>query len=491
MKLTNKAQVYLKKLQNGAEIFDNLINPNQFGSDSYNITNFNNTQPLSSIPNSLQRDYQQSIIDKQKQDQLLLNNLKTTTNSLGPSQTQQQLDSIGSVLGQLNPLTKVGMGLVQILESKQQKKEARIKEKMFDEEMRRRKEQQRLDGYYQTPYTTYKKGGKYQLGGPVAKDSNLDLFSQFYQQQEDANQQYTQSLQDYYDQLNEIFKNRYQTTKRQGQTMVSEGVSDTVAAIQKIVTLAEGGEYRDGGAIDRFRNKVRSRRTDRNIYYKDKRQEGGEEPNPNPNLKDIYSEEFDPQVFNEVDKTREVLNLEISKSNQEFNEENILVDWILQDEEPNYSPIEEEYYQGSAQFDGSIIDKIAQNESGGDYSVVNPRGGATGKYQFMPVWSGQIRDFMGLSKNLSKEQIMETFRSNPEAQDQFMNHVVTDIYGPIVEELRPVAKKYGFSDNDLIKFLHYRGEGDTRKRLKTGNFEVSQDEVQKYKNPQILEYLNR
>ncbi len=572
--LSNKAKSYLQKCQDGALIDDSF--GNTFGSDTYNTATYNPQlalmQPISPLPNSLQKNYQQSLIDKQKQDKSLLDNLKQSTVTAQPSQTQQDANTIGNVLSQVNPLIQVGIGATQLFQAKQQRKAAKEKEKMYKEEMKKRAEADRLEGYYQTPYTSFQKGG--------LVDPNLDLFSQFYDQQTQANQDYTQSLQNYYDQVNDVLKNQYQTTQKQGQANLVQGVGSTVSAIQKVLT-----GMKDGGFVSRYRNRMRVRNDNRfenrdrnrmqdggidsvdslllqpksvypsipystdgvpnltgwtdqqiqdyamnmeamhNKIYNDiaqdkvstkklskvsnlrEKQEGGNIEGTDDTL-DIYSENFDAAKFKdqgtpgnpqtEQDKTQEVLSLDVSKANQDAQEGDSLINWIFQDEEPNYSPIEEEYNNGSSNDSnntnmdsGNVVDKIAQNESGGDYSVVNPNGGATGKYQFMPVWAGQIKDFMGLPRETSKDQVMQEFRNNPEAQDQFMNHVVEDIYKPIVNDLRPLAKKYGFNDDQMVKMLHYRGEADTRRRLRTGNFELNEKEKSYYHNPEILDYLNK
>jgi hypothetical protein len=147
--------------------------------------------------------------------------------------------------------------------------------------------------------------------------------------------------------------------------------------------------------------------------------------------------------------------------------------------------------------DGDVaqtINSIAMKESGGDYSVVNTSGGskaiyATGKYQFVPkYWAPQIAKFQG-TEGKSQEETMEMFRKSPQVQDAFMRHVVTDIYLPEVKKLLPMASRYGIGQDALIKMLHYRGIQDTKRRLQTGDFEVSESEKKAYNNPDILKYI--
>ena len=140
------------------------------------------------------------------------------------------------------------------------------------------------------------------------------------------------------------------------------------------------------------------------------------------------------------------------------------------------------------------ISRIGQKESGGRYDLVNTSGGknaiyATGKYQFVPkYWHTQIAEFQG-TQGKSMAETMEVFRKNPQTQDAFMQHVTNDIYLPEVKKLLPLARHYGLGQDALIKMLHYRGIADTRKRLETGDFSVSQRERSLYKNPDILSYI--
>lgn len=142
----------------------------------------------------------------------------------------------------------------------------------------------------------------------------------------------------------------------------------------------------------------------------------------------------------------------------------------------------------------SIIAQIGEHESRGRYDVVNTAGGdkainATGKYQFVPkYWHKEIAQFQG-TVGKSMEETMEVFRNNPKTQEEFMRHVVQKYYMPEMQTLLPLAKQYGIDQAGLIKMLHYRGIKDTRDRLRTGNFEVSESEKKLYNNPDILKYV--
>ena len=86
---------------------------------------------------------------------------------------------------------------------------------------------------------------------------------------------------------------------------------------------------------------------------------------------------------------------------------------------------------------------------------------------------------------------MDYFKNNPNIQEQFMNHVVEDIYKPEIQKLKPYIDRYGFNEEQMIRMLHYRGLSDTRKRLISGDFSLKPEEKIKYKNPEILDYINR
>lgn len=77
---------------------------------------------------------------------------------------------------------------------------------------------------------------------------------------------------------------------------------------------------------------------------------------------------------------------------------------------------------GDASFE-AFFNAIAGQESGGDYSAVNPRTGASGKYQILPSnigpWSQQY-----LGRRISVSQ----FRSSPQLQDQLARAVLSSYY---------------------------------------------------------------
>ena len=199
---------------------------------------------------------------------------------------------------------------------------------------------------------------------------------------------------------------------------------------------------------------------------------------------DIYSTDFDANAF---------LGTENSEQEMKVNQNQELLKWVFEDTD-DYSPIQDEYENYESQSPGinpeGVIAGIGQSESGGDYSVINPTTGTTGKYQFHPkYWATQIGEFMGIDG--TNDEIMSEFKNSPKTQEAFMNHVVNNIYKPEIKKLKPYADKYGFTEDQMVRFLHYRGLADTKKRLVSGNFEVSQAEKEKYQNPNILDYIKR
>lgn len=209
---------------------------------------------------------------------------------------------------------------------------------------------------------------------------------------------------------------------------------------------------------------------------------------------DLYSENFNPGYDTSSDSFNQLIEAEQTQMMQDQAFEND-IEWILQDsinrEESGYTPTQGGQTYTPQTF-GNVIDKIGQQESGNNYAAWNDTSNTVGKYQFMEkYWADEIKNFMGLPAQLSQRQVMKAFQNSPKSQDAFMQHVVETKYKPVLPEMRQLGKQYGFTDDDLIRMLHYRGISDTRKRLKAGDFEVSQEESQKYKNPNVLSYLNR
>jgi hypothetical protein len=296
--------------------------------------------------------------------------------------------------------------------------------------------------------------GTYQEGG-ISFNNNLENFMNSYGDQMEQQQLQNEMFQDYYDNNNLQKKMKWKGMQQQGMQTLKQSYKDAQEIVGKAV-----GMMQDGGEIEMDMNTMEQ-----------------------PDTESLYSPDF-------------VSPVEPSSFEPQESLKSGLESWIFQDEAPipdsnlaqqysqSFSPVSTSSGSGSM----DVIESIKKHESGGNPEATNMIG-ATGFYQFTPVWASKISAFMGLPQGTSKDKVMEAFRKNPQAQDAFMKHVVDNIYKPKIEELRPLANKYGFNDNEMIKLLHYRGLNDTEKRLKTGNFEVSQEEKSKYNNPDILSYI--
>ena len=309
---------------------------------------------------------------------------------------------------------------------------------------------------------------QYQQGG-LTFNNNIDQFLNSYNNQLEQQQMSNQMFQDHYDTQNDQKKMKWKDLQKQGVSTLQQSYKDIQAELAKAV-----GMMQDGGEIEMDQMEMD------NMGMNDVEQLDTESLY-SPDFQSPYGQEQEPEFEPEQ-------SLQSS-----------LESWIFQDNEPpasrelsqaydkSFSPIS--YSSGSSGSSSmNVIDSIKHHESRGNPEAENMIG-ASGYYQFTPEWADKIAPFMGLPANTPKAKVMEAFRKNPKAQDDFMQYVVEKIYKPEIERQRPLINKYGFSDNEMIKLLHYRGVGDTRKRLRTGDFEVSQKEKDKYNNPDILTYI--
>lgn len=361
-----------------------------------------------------------------------------------------------------------------------------------------------------SPLYWHKKFGTWQLGGA------MDDFLDYYNNKEKQNQVYQQQLQDYYSQKNDFMEQAWRQKQNEG---IQGALDGTLGMLENLSGLPIPFQY--GGSKQRTGNRTRyvegqdgkvkiitlpsdttyspssvpvsahprlntpmrdtsgkSKSKDRFREY----QEGGTEYNPKT---DLYSPEYDPNEFLGIVKN------EMSQVEQNDKLESQVESWLFDDEDYDYNDysVNNEYF--SSTNPGDVINKIGKQESGGDYGARNPYSSATGKYQFLKSWAGQIKSFAGYPNSFDADQVMESFRRDPRLQEEFMQHVVNDIYMPEVEKLQPIASRYGLDQDKLIRMIHFRGIGDTRKRLKTGDFSVSQEEKDRFKNPDIMSYLNK
>lgn len=155
------------------------------------------------------------------------------------------LDALGSGI---SSVVKLGTGIAGIIQGAQEKKRQRAFEKNARKDYLKRMEEARANNFYMTPYTTgrtsdltLKKGGKvYQQGG------NVDLFMQFYNNQQANLQNSLNQLQDYYEDKNQTLKTQWQQKK-------SKGISDTISGAfdlgKALLAMQEGGSIPDNSAI--------------------------------------------------------------------------------------------------------------------------------------------------------------------------------------------------------------------------------------------------
>lgn len=352
-----------------------------------------------------------------------------------PNQTVQGQDqSQGEFIGQtlssiplLGNIAAPAYAAYQITKSFKEKRKQKRLDKAYKADLAERKQDIRNNEYVNTPYS-------FQEGG-----FNLNL--------QDTNQDIQAQWEEYYKGLNQQNIDKYKNTRKAGIQTYANFASSQLGIAQSVLTA---GTMQEGG-----------------------------QANP-----DIYSTDFDANAF---------LGTENSEQEMKVNQTQELLKWVFEDTD-DYSPIQEEYENydsnpGDANPEG-VIAGIGQSESGGDYSVINPTTGTTGKYQFHPkYWATQIGEFMGIDG--TNDEIMSEFKNSPKTQEAFMNHVVNNIYKPEIKKLKPYADKYGFTEDQMVRLLHYRGLSDAKRRLISGDFKVSDSEKEKYQNPDILDYIKR
>lgn len=149
-------------------------------------------------------------------------------------------------------------------------------------------------------------------------------------------------------------------------------------------------------------------------------------------------------------------------------------------EPPRILNIETEDSKGGFSMD-TFKQEIANVESsGGDYTAVNTKSSATGKYQFLfNTWRNQIAQVTGVK---SKAE----FLKNPQAQEKFMEHYTKTTVLPGVEKLRSLAQRRGMSDGDVAKLIHFQGLGAATRQLQTGRLAGKTDT-----NLSVAEYFKR
>lgn len=313
---------------------------------------------------------------------------------------------------------------------------------------------------------TWQNGGQF---GQIGQTGQIGLegFGQMYDNQQAYNQNTQRQFEEYYNNLN-------QQNVANWKNMKASAVNNIVSGIGGLASAGMG--MQNGGEYDPTMD-VNSTQFDANAFL------GREEGQPSELDALIQAEQARQMQRNEVDM--ELMNfINEGADTSQANYSNLGMFANNASPSSSSNPL-----AGAGEF-SNVIDEIRYRESRGNYGRVNDVSKTTGAYQFMPIWwADQIQDFMGIDPSASQEEVMEAFRTNPQAQDAFMVHVVNNIYKPQLPKLRPYAQKYGLNDEQLIKLMHYRGIGDAIKRLKTGDFAVSEKEKKIYNNPDVMEYL--
>lgn len=106
---------------------------------------------------------------------------------------------------------------------------------------------------------------------------------------------------------------------------------------------------------------------------------------------------------------------------------------------------------------------ISNIESRGNYQAENPNSSAVGKYQFLwNIWKNKIKTVTGIDTK-------QDYLDNPDAQEQFMDHVILHDYINAVNKLKkePSAEKY--TDEQLMAMIHFQGLNGAKTYLKSGS----------------------
>lgn len=235
--LSNRSKLFLRKIkaQQGMQV--PYIDPNQD-----QLMDYYSMQAPANIEQNLQPNFEAA------QNQALRGITKTAGNMSGIQMPTQQrgtglgnfTDALGNVqerkgsyeisekIGEMNiPFlsnwTKSVVGMYDFFESFKDKKKQKAFEKSSQADLKMRKEQARSNSFYATPYTlgstsdfTAKKGGtvpkKFQMGG----STQMDLFMDYYNQQQQASKDSVNQLQETYENRNKQLENEWQTRKSQG-----------------------------------------------------------------------------------------------------------------------------------------------------------------------------------------------------------------------------------------------------------------------------------
>lgn len=444
-----------------------------------------------------------------QQNQIVTPPLNQLNAAKSQSAYQPQQSFLDSAIPFISPAINLGIGVANIFQSIKEKSRQKAYERAFKKDLENRKIDSRFNDFYATPYSV--SSGSIRSGAPGYQQGGMtdqmDMFIDYYNNQEQSKQHLDQQFRDYYNQKNDLMEQNWKSKRSAGFNSILDGAMGAIPL------------YQQGGQTDTLKTKLRNIEIEKakaliKLSGKDSTQlkdlqktiRGANPEDLKTGFKsnrfgDRFREMQDGGILNPViDPTQDLYSPEykvptevedeVSQVQIEAKEDDTIMSWLFEDnEDPYQEEVNQAYF--SEEEPTEVIDQIGQQESGGNYEAQNPYSSATGKYQFTSQWAGKIKSFMGLPDSFTREQVMQAFKKSPQIQEQFMQYVTENIYKPEVEKLRPLASRFGLDDNKLIRMLHYRGLGDTKKRLQTGNFEVSQEEKNRFHNPDILTYLNK
>jgi len=520
----------------------------------------------------------------------------------GSSTTTQQPSSLNSALGLLGPVGNLTTGVISLIKAKNQRKEAKLMDKMFKQDNERRMENARASGYYNTPYTvgrtsdlTMKEGGNVTLdpllwapypknlgfegnleeGGMIPyqpyfkkKGGKISRYNPYHMQDggipvdtiwpqsenefrvpsvlpviDTTGQKYfpkrkrvlidgdrekevtfnpgfiKQTEFNYEDQNpGKVYNSSKVKSKQRFREMQMGGNIDPIAQFMEMYQNQEQGKNMVNQTIS---NSYQQQSQALNDQWKQSKKQGwsnliqggigvakmiatGGVPIPGMSIPGMQDGgEIDTESLYSADFQGVEQSSSLMAEDPESAFKSTMMEWIMEDEEPaqgqEYSeevvsetPTSGGNYSSSTPEFSNVIDAIAYNESRGRYDVVNEKTQTVGKYQFMEkYWADKIRDYMGLPASMSKREVMNQFKNTPDAQEGFMKRTVAKEYMPEVKKMKPYADKYGLTEDDLVRIIHYRGIKNTWDRLRTGDFEVSQSEQEEFGNPSIEQYLGK
>ena len=381
-KLTNRSQIYLRKIKA------------QYG-EYIDDTDFNT--PLHS-------NYESAYS----------NVLNANPQSLQVRQEEPKQKDGLSLIEAMSPAYMIGKGIQGVVKAGQNRRLQKFYEKESERDLVDRKEQARANSFYMTPYTTgrtsnptMKKGGEiYQQGG-----TPMDIFTNFYQQQEQTRNNTLEMLRQGYEDKNEDLSQRWRQQKQEGWQSIKQGGTYFIDQAKKAVSMAMQG----GGEIDE--------------------------------TEDLYSDKFvSPHEIKEQVENQ----LKTESPGEEMKGNSNLLKWLFEEEPLQTYTVSDIYDQKYAQPDSQNNDDIPVRPLVDQFSSMGIQVGSinTGKHNpGSKHYSGRAFDIPG-SKNGGKEGLYKIYNylNSPEGKRQFPNIKV-------INEIEKPAGKTGDANHLHIELL--------------------------------------